>query len=144
MIQGNNFTEISALRDIEGNIMDIIARARDILGRTASMEELRSSFREINEKQAAYEHKLEAILMLHNRRHEEFQALFRRCKGLIAELESAEDKIQHETFRMLSRCRKDAEAVRVLGVESNKMLSGWMGRNLQALKGLFSRRKEAV
>lgn len=142
-VPGNNFHEIAALMEIEGNIMDIIARSREILSRASDIEELRRSFQEINDKQAKYEHGLEDLLLLHDRRHEEFQTLFRRCKGLLAELETAEDAIQQETFRMLSRGLVDAEAIRALGVEANNRLSGWLGRNLGALKAAFARRRAA-
>jgi len=141
MIPGNNFSEIAALREIEDEIMDIIARSRQMLSRAADIEELRKSFQEINERQANYEHDLEDLLLIHDRRHEEFQTLFRRCRSLISQLESAEDAIQQETFRMLSRDRTDTEFMNTAGVKANQMLSGWLGHNLGALKTAFSRRK---
>lgn len=141
MTRDNNYHEISALREIEDDIMDIIARSREVLSRTASIEELRRSFRTINEKQAVYKHNLEDLLLLHDRRHKEFQLLFRRCQSLLAELETAEDSIQNETFRLLASDRTDAEAIRALGVAANEKISGWVSRNLGALKAAFSRRK---
>lgn len=139
----NNYHEIAALREVEEQIMDVIARAREILARRATVEELRAAYLDINERQADYRGKLEDVFLLHDRRHKEFQALFQRCRRLLDELEQAEDSIQNECFKLLFCDLRDAEAARHLAVGANRKLSGWIGRNLRALKTAFSRR-EAV
>ncbi|MDI6822541.1 MAG: hypothetical protein QMD66_06780 [Actinomycetota bacterium] len=139
----NNYHEIAALREVEEQIMDVVAKAREILARQATVEELRAAYLDINKRQAAYQGKLEDIFLLHDQRHKEFQALFQRCRHLLEELEQAEDSIQNECFKLLFYDLKDAEAARLSAVGANRKLSGWIGRNLQALKSAFSRR-EAV
>lgn len=137
----NNYHEIAALREVEEQIMDVVARAREILARKATVEELRAAYLDINERQAAYQGKLEDIFLLHDRRHKEFQALFARCRHLLEELEQAEDSIQNECFKLLFYDMRDAEAVRRSAAWANRNLSSWIGRNLQALKTAFSRRQ---
>ena len=139
MIPGNNFSEIQALYRIEESIMDVVARARDILGREAVAEELRRAAEEVNARQAVFEAKLTNILRLHDKRHQEFQALFGRCRGLLADLEEVEDRIQAQAFSLLSRDEEDADAIVSYAVGANRNLDGWLHRNLQGLKQLFSR-----
>ena len=139
MIPGNNFSEIQVLRKVEESIMDVISRARDILGREAVADELRRAAEEVNAKQAVYEDKLSDLLRLHERRHQEFQALFGRCRGLLADLEEVEDRIQAQAFNLLSRDAEDADAIVACAVGANRSLDGWLHRHLQGLKQLFSR-----
>lgn len=141
MIYANNHTEIQVLNRIEESLMDIVGRAQEILNRRADVSELRAAWLEINQGQKVWEAKLDEILRLHNKRHEEFQACFTRCRGLISDLEAAEDLVQHESFRLLDRCEDDVEFIRALGVATNETHTSWVRRNLQGLKGLFSREK---
>lgn len=130
MKPGNNYTEIKELRSIQDELMDCICRADDILRRNAGLDEIQLIWRAINEKQASVDERLRA-----------YREAFTKCWLARTALEDREDKLQLECFSLLEMDVEDADATKAHLIGANRRMTGWMKRNLEALKGAFSRER---
>ncbi len=130
MIPGNNFSEIKELREVQNQIMDAIALADDIMRRHASLDEMKTVCRSINDKQAAIKERLQA-----------YRRAIYTCDQKLEILEEKEDALQLECFSLLSRDLEDADAAKAHLVAGNRRLSSWISRNLSGLKAMFSRER---
>ena len=124
-MSGHNNTELNELRHIEENLEDLIARGREMLERSALVEELRSQWEEVTAKQHEFREKRRHLVEIHNRQHKEFMLVNNRCMDLEDELESAEDGIQARCFYLLDRGLEDTDAMVGRGVACRSDLTGW-------------------